>query len=77
MVTSNADGLAENVADGVTGFVVPRRDPKALAEKLKILISSPKLRSKMSTAGRQRIIDNFQLDKQLDAFESFFQKLSS
>ena len=27
IVSSNADGLAENVADGRTGFIVPRRNP--------------------------------------------------
>ena len=36
------------------GFLVPVRDPTALAEALRKLIESPQLRARMGMAGRQR-----------------------
>jgi len=75
VVTSDADGLAENVADGVTGFVVPRRNPKALAEKLALLANNPDMRNTFGLAGMDRVRSLFNIENQLDAWEEFYRTL--
>lgn len=75
IVCSDAGGLAENVKDGVTGFVVPRRDPQAIASKVVQLIESPELRKHMGVAGRERVIERFQLEQQLERFSDFYTKV--
>ena len=72
VVCTDADGLSENVADGITGFVVPRRDPAALAEKLALLAGEPTLRATMGAAGCRRVEAHFRMAQQLDAFEDFY-----
>jgi colanic acid/amylovoran biosynthesis glycosyltransferase len=72
VVCSDADGLAENVADGQTGFVAPRRDPEAMAAKLKLLAADYALRQRLGEAGRQRVSNCFQLADQIEAFERFY-----
>jgi colanic acid/amylovoran biosynthesis glycosyltransferase len=72
VVCSDADGLAENVADGLTGYVVPRRNPAALAEKMAHLAHDPALRQSMAEQGRQRVMANFQLPQQIAAFEQLY-----
>jgi len=47
VVCTDADGLPENVSDGETGFVVPRRNPEALAHGLSRLSADPPLRERM------------------------------
>src|SRR6185295_12831029 len=47
VVCTDAGGLPENVADGRTGFVVGRRQPEPLAEKLLELARQPALRAQM------------------------------
>ena len=42
VVCTDADGLRENVVDGVTGLVVPRRDASALAAALERLAARPR-----------------------------------
>ena len=74
IVTSDADGLSENVADGVTGFVVSRRDSKGLAKKLKLLADNPSLITTLGQAGRKRVIQKFQISDQIEQFESFYQR---
>ncbi len=75
VVASDAGGLPENVADGQTGFVVPRRDPVALADKLELLAGDNVLRQKMGVAGRQRVANCFQLPDQIEAFGRFYREL--
>ena len=75
VVCTDADGLSENVADGETGFVVPRRDPAALAAKLEVLARDPALRQRMGTAGRRRALEKFQLSEQIDRLEAFYRQV--
>jgi rhamnosyl/mannosyltransferase len=48
--------------NGVTGCVVPARDPKALANAINQLLSQPDLRGRMGEAARRRAADEFDLD---------------
>ncbi len=75
VVCSDAGGLGENVQDGVTGFVVPRRDPAALAAKLALLADDPSLRARMGRAGRQRVQELYRLDRQIEAFARWYDDL--
>lgn len=75
VVSSDADGLPENVDHGVTGFAVPRRDPVAMAEKLAQLAADPGQRHAFGVAGRDRVRRNFQLHDQIAAFDEFFRSL--
>jgi colanic acid/amylovoran biosynthesis glycosyltransferase len=72
VVCSDADGLPENVVDGETGFVVPRRSAMALAEKLRQLALSPSLRRRMGEAGNQRVLKWFQPFDQIAAFDLLY-----
>lgn len=47
VVASQVGGLAFLVQDGVTGFVVPDGDPRALSERLTRLLTEPDLRQKL------------------------------
>jgi colanic acid/amylovoran biosynthesis glycosyltransferase len=72
VVCTDADGLPENVANGETGFVVPRRDPAAMAAKLEVLARDPALARRMGQAGRRRVQQQFRLADQLDRWEEFY-----
>lgn len=74
VVTSDADGLRENVADGVTGFVVPRRDATALTAALSKLARDPELRRDMGTAGRERVLKAFEVAKEINGFEDLYRR---
>jgi colanic acid/amylovoran biosynthesis glycosyltransferase len=75
VVCTDADGLAENVANGETGFIVPRRCPEALAERLQLLAADPALRRRMGEAGRRRVQAHFRLEDQLTAFENLYRRV--
>lgn len=72
VVCTDADGLSENVADGESGFVVQRRNPEAMAERIGLLAGNASLREKMGNAGRKRVLERFQLKEQIRAFEELY-----
>ena len=72
VVCSDADGLSENVADGITGFVVPRRDPHALAAKIRELACDGTLRQQLGEAGRNRARQHFAPAREIDGFLALY-----
>ena len=75
VVCTDAGGLPENVVDGSTGFVVPRRSAVKMADKLEILAGDPALRRSMGQAGRARVIERFGIEAQIDQFLEMYEKL--
>ena len=59
VVVTDCGGMKEAVTDGVEGFVVPVRDPEAMADALLQLFKDSELRAKMGKAARQRVIKEF------------------
>ena len=53
VVATNVGCAAEQVVDGITGRLVPRRDPQALADALVELAANPALRTRLARAGRE------------------------
>ncbi|HEX4018889.1 MAG TPA: glycogen synthase [Frankiaceae bacterium] len=59
VVASAVGGIPEVVDDGVTGFLVPPSEPKALADAVNRLLDDPGLAAEMGRAGRQRAAAEF------------------
>jgi glycosyltransferase involved in cell wall biosynthesis len=66
VVATAAGGIPEAVEDGVTGRVVPPRDPVALAEALHALLADAPLRAAMGRAGRRRFEEHFTASRMVD-----------
>ena len=59
VVGSNVGGIRSTVVHGETGFLVPARDPDALAARLACLLSNPALAESMGKAGRARALERY------------------
>ncbi|MGH9517612.1 MAG: glycosyltransferase [Terriglobales bacterium] len=60
VVVSDVGGLPEVVKAGVTGFVVPPRDPQAIAAAFLSLLENDELRNEMGRAGRRLVVENYE-----------------
>lgn len=69
VVCTDVGGLREMVEDGVSGFLVPPRDPQQLATRLKELLLNPGLARRMGEAARHRIECQFALQRSVAATE--------
>jgi glycosyltransferase involved in cell wall biosynthesis len=63
VVTTDEGGIPDIVDDGSTGFVVPRRDPPALAQRLGVLIGCRELRREMGEQARRKYLRDFTLER--------------
>jgi glycosyltransferase involved in cell wall biosynthesis len=62
VIATTVGGIPEVVEDGVTGLLVPPRDPMALTEKISALLNDPKLSDRLTQAGRENIEKHHSLD---------------
>lgn len=58
VVAHDVGGVAEAVADGVTGLLVPPDQPARLAEAFEKLVRDPVLRTRLGAAGREWALRN-------------------
>jgi glycosyltransferase involved in cell wall biosynthesis len=54
IIASVSGGIPETVADGITGYLVPRGNPEELASRIAGLISDPRQARNLGAAGRHR-----------------------
>lgn len=72
-VVSNAEGLAENVLHGKTGWVVPKRNPEAIALAIKEIMELEEADLlKMRNFAVSRVQDEFNIDRQINKFIHFY-----
>jgi colanic acid/amylovoran biosynthesis glycosyltransferase len=64
IISTFHSGIPELAKDGKSGFLVPERNVKELAEKLEHLITHPNLLISMGYAGRKQIEKKFNIDQQ-------------
>lgn len=74
VIVTDVASLPELVEDGVTGFIVPPNNPKAIQEKLDYLKSNPEIAKEMGMRGRKIVEQKFTwtavVDRCLKAYTS-------
>lgn len=68
-------GIPVMVDEGVSGFLVPVQDPKAVAERLAHLVNDPALRGRMSNEARRVFLERFTLEAFHRNMEAAFAQL--
>lgn len=76
LVATAVGGVPDVVEDGVSGVLVPRRDPRALADALTELLADPGRRASMSAAAAERL-RNFTIDSLASRFADLYEDLVS
>lgn len=59
IITTDQGCIKESVIDGENGFIIPKRDPDTIAEKIIHLIENPDVRERMGQKSRQLYEANF------------------
>jgi glycosyltransferase involved in cell wall biosynthesis len=66
VVATAAGGIPEAVEDGVTGRIVPSRDPVALADALAAVLADEGRRLALGEAGRRRFLERFTAERMVE-----------
>ncbi len=74
VIASRIGGLPEQIIDNETGFLVPEKSPKILAEKIEYLWKNNNLIKKMGLSARKHIEKNFSPDNHYKELIKIFNK---
>jgi glycosyltransferase involved in cell wall biosynthesis len=72
VAATNVGGIREVVVEGETGFLVPGRDPAALARAMLRLHQNPAEARQLGLQGRQRVEDRFDVRRMVARYESLY-----
>lgn len=70
VVATNAGGVAEQIAMGESGLLVPRGDGVALGEAVAALVDDSDARQRMGVAARARVQERFSVERMLDRYQA-------
>jgi colanic acid/amylovoran biosynthesis glycosyltransferase len=73
-VSTNVSGIPELIEDGVSGLLVPEKNPLALADALQRLLEKDELRSSLGKNARRKIIQEFNIDRSARQMALLFEK---
>ena len=72
VIASNLSGIPELVNDQQTGMLVAPRDAKSIADALERYIQDPALRRRFGNAGRAKVVEEFDLNKNAAILARYF-----
>jgi len=75
VVATNVGSIDEQVVEGETGFLVPRRDMQALGGALARVLGDADLARSMGAAARRRVLEHFPLDLCVRRTETYLSSL--
>lgn len=77
VVTTDVGSVNQYIEDGVSGFIVPIKDAKALSERVEILLNNPALRQKMGAEARSVAQKNLDVTLAAQKHAFFYQRILS
>jgi glycosyltransferase involved in cell wall biosynthesis len=66
IIATNVNGIPEQVADRLTGLLVPHQDVNALTAAISNLIDEPLTRQQMGAAGKQKFVREFTVEQMVE-----------
>ncbi|OGW29168.1 MAG: hypothetical protein A2X59_08115 [Nitrospirae bacterium GWC2_42_7] len=75
IITTDQGAITESVIDGINGFIVEKRNPEQIAEKIKLLIQNEELRIKMGKESRRLYEENFTEEIMVQRLKDCFENI--
>ncbi len=75
VVCTQVGGVADIIADGVSGFVVPTGDASAFTEAVLKLVGDADLRRRMGEAGKKAVLSRFSYQRLVGDMDGYYRRL--
>ena len=72
VVVAAADGFKEVVPDMVAGYIVPKNDARAAADRISYLLNNRTIAKEMGEAGRKHVLDNYTWTSSVDTMMDIY-----
>ena len=77
VIATQGGGPSEIIDDGVTGLLVPRKDPAALANAIARLVADPRAADALAQRGQQAALKRYGVERTTRAAEAIYDQLLS
>lgn len=77
VITTNVGSVSEVIINGETGYLVPPKNPSALADKIMSILKDDTVRVAMGKTGRRLVASRFSLEGMLDRIEDLYKEILS
>jgi glycosyltransferase involved in cell wall biosynthesis len=77
IITTDQGCICETIVDGENGFIVPKRNPAAIAKRILFLLQDDDLRRQMAQANRERFSKLYTLERWADKMAQIFEAVAS
>jgi glycosyltransferase involved in cell wall biosynthesis len=71
-IATDVPGSRDIIESGKNGILVPPEDPASLSVAIRMLVESPDMRTRLRLAARQRIIDDYTIEREVRAHEALY-----
>ena len=72
VVVAAADGFKEVVPDMVAGYIVPKNDARAAADRISYLLNNRTIAKEMGEAGRKHVLENYTWTSSVDTMMDIY-----
>jgi colanic acid/amylovoran biosynthesis glycosyltransferase len=73
VVSTLHNGIPEGVLNGKSGFLVPEKNSKSLAERIIALLQDKELRQKMGETGRQFVREKYDIPVIVKQYNAYYE----
>jgi glycosyltransferase involved in cell wall biosynthesis len=70
VIGTNVPGIRDVIEDGVSGLLVPPRNPRALATAIEKILNDPHLKEELVTGGSDRVRKRFDWSVQINSYRN-------
>jgi glycosyltransferase involved in cell wall biosynthesis len=77
VIGTDVGGIPEIIDNGKNGFIVPPKDPQAIADAIQILLNDEDLQLKMGENGLNKVREKFTAEKIMQAIIDLYERLDN
>jgi glycosyltransferase involved in cell wall biosynthesis len=74
VIATNVGGVSEVIEDRRTGFIVPPKDPEALANRILRVLTDQAVAEGLGTAGKKKVERDFSLETMTKQYEALYEE---
>lgn len=75
VIATDIDGINEVIIDGENGLLFPPADSKALAERIKLLLSDNELARRLAVSGKERVSRDFSAERMIEEVTGIYRDI--
>jgi len=75
VISTTVGSIPDVIADGATGFIVPPKDPKRLADRIERLLDDGSLAAEIGRSGCRLVRERYSLDAMLTRLEGVYETM--